>query len=174
MPEGSADALQPVRQALLADARSRADATLAKAREQAEQRRAKARAEGAALLAEARAAGEESARAAAQTDIMRARRAARGLILTAQRELYDELTMQAQQAVVLLRQDPDYPDGLRRLAERARAELGTGAVIVEHPVGGVLGTCEGRSLDLSLPALAARALEQLGEEVTALWASSPG
>ena len=57
LPEGSDAALEPVRRALLADARSRAEDVLAAAREQAEQRRAAARAEAAALLAAARAAG---------------------------------------------------------------------------------------------------------------------
>jgi len=174
LPEGSAEALEPVRRALLADARSRADAALAAAREQAGQQRAAARAEAAALLAAARAAGEESARTAAQASTLRARRAARGSLLAVQRELYEELRVRAREAVTVLRDDPGYPELLGRLAERARTELGPGAVVDEDPGGGVLGRCDGRSLDLSLPALAARALERLGEEVAALWASSPG
>lgn len=174
LPEGSAAALEPVRRALIADAQNRAQDLLAAAREQAQQRQDTARAEAAALLAAARATGEQSARVAAHAHTVRARRAARGLLLAAERELYDELSVRAGQAVTRLRADPDYPDVLRRLRAWVTAELGPGAEVVEHPGGGVLGSCEGRTIDLSLPAMASRELERLSGEVAALWASSPG
>ena len=174
LPEGADATLEPVRLALLADARSRAEGVRAAAHEQAEQRRAAARAEAAALLIAARVLGAESAQAAAQAHTVRARREARGLRLAVQRELYEELGVRARDAVALLRADPDYPEVLRRLGERAQAELGPGTVVVEHPDGGVVGTCDGRSVDLRLSTLATRALDGLGAEVAALWASSPG
>ena len=174
LPGGSDATLEPVRFALLAEARSRAEGVRAAADAQAEQRRAAARAEAAELLAAARELGAESAQAAAQAHTVRARREARGLRLAVQRELYQELGVRAREAVARLREEPDYPEVLRRLGELARAALGPGTVVVEHPAGGVVGTCDGRSIDLTLPTLATRALDGLGAEVAALWASSPG
>ncbi|NIL53938.1 hypothetical protein HBK87_25785 [Streptomyces sp. 2BBP-J2] len=58
---------------------------------------------------------------------------------------------------------------MERLGHRARVLLGPGAEVTGHPEGGVLARAPGRRADLSLPALAERALDRLGGEVRTLW-----
>src|SRR5664280_1349380 len=70
------------------------------------------------------------------TDQSRARRQARAVVLTAQRDLYDELRACSRAAVARLRDDPDYPRMLARLSDRARAALGSAAVLGEPEDGG--------------------------------------
>ena len=91
-------------------------------------------------------------------------------MLRAQHETYAALHRQARVRVCALSADPSYPALFERLCERARAELGADAVLREHPDGGVVAEVPGRRLDLSLPALADRAVDDLGSEVTRLWA----
>jgi vacuolar-type H+-ATPase subunit E/Vma4 len=56
-----------------------------------------------------------------------------------------------------------------RLADRAREQLGPQALLVESPDGGIVASAGNERVDLSLPALADRALERSGPEVAALW-----
>jgi len=48
--------------------------------------------------------------------------------------------------------------------------LGAEATVTEHPAGGVVAQIGSRGLDLSLPALAARTLDEMSLEVSQLWA----
>lgn len=47
--------------------------------------------------------------------------------------------------------------------------LGAGAEVTEHADGGVVAQVPGRRVDLSLTALADRALDGMGAEVRSLW-----
>ena len=163
------DALEPVRTALLARARADADATTARAEADAADRLAEARTEAAAILAAARSEGEQDAATVRARAAARAHREARETVLRAEREAYGRLYRQARTGVAALRADPRYPALVERLRDRARAQLGAEAVVREHPDGGVVAEVPGRRLDLSLPALADRAVDDLGAEVTRLW-----
>ena len=69
----------------------------------------------------------------------------------------------------ILRRTDDYAALRERLERLARALLGPDAEVTGHPEGGVVARAPGRRVDLSLPALADRALDRLGGEVRALW-----
>lgn len=170
LPTGSA-ALAPVRTALRAQAEAGAHATLDRARHEADLIRAEAGARAEGILADSRAEGEEQARAAVAARVVRRRREARDVVLATQRELYDKLRRASRDAARALRNDPDYPEILRRLTERAITAMGPGASVRESPDGGVLAEAGSRRLDLSLPALADRQVDRLGAEVERLWAA---
>lgn len=162
-------ALEPVRGALLAAARADAAAVLATADEDAAATMAVARAQVGDLAATARAEGAADATAMLAADRARGRREARRIELAAREEVWDQLRDRARTTVTALRADPAY-DRLRdRLAARARELAGAGAVVTEPPEGGVVAVTAGRRWDLSLPALAERAVDALGPEVERLW-----
>src|SRR5664280_943997 len=69
------------------------------------------------------------------------------VVLTAQRDLYDELRACSRAAVARLRDDPDYPRMLARLSDRARAALGSAAVLGEPEDGGIVATDGVRRVD---------------------------
>lgn len=162
-------ALEPVRAQLIRRARAEADATLAAARTEVADQVASARARAAAILDEARAQGE--AQAAAQTAAQRssARRKARAMELDAERAVYAAVRAEIERGVLALRDAPDYRLLHAGLERRARDLLGPHARLVADPRGGVVGTAPGLRVDLSLPAVAARALGAIGEEVARLW-----
>ena len=56
-----------------------------------------------------------------------------------------------------------------RLADRARGLLGPRAHVRPDPAGGLRATARGRTVDLSAPALANRALEAYGARAEGLW-----
>lgn len=162
-------ALEPVRAQLIRRARADADATLAAARIEAADQVAAARARAAAILDEARAQG--AAQAAAETAVQRssARRRARAVELDAERAVYAAVRDDVERGVLALRDAPDYRLLHAGLERRARELLGPHAHLAADPRGGVVATAPGRRADLSLPAIAARALDAIGEEVTRLW-----
>lgn len=166
---GLREALEPVRTALLDRARADADATGRRAAAEAATALGQARARAAEIVAAARADGRRDAETVRARDASRADREARETVLRAQREAYDRLRRDALSRVCALRDDPGYPALLDRLRDRAAAALGNGAVVHEHPDGGIVAEAAGRRLDLSLPALADRAVDDLGAEVTRLW-----
>ncbi|MCQ4080611.1 hypothetical protein NGB36_08340 [Streptomyces sp. RB6PN25] len=165
---GQADALAPVRTALLRAARTDADALLAQARADAAQTLDAVRAEAQAILDEARRQGEADGAAAARQLRMHAHRAARARQLAARSEVYAELRRQVTEGVRELRHAEEYPAIRDRLAARARRLLGPDASVEEHPGGGVVAVAPGRRVDLTLDALATRGLERCDAE--ALWA----
>ncbi|MFE8969844.1 hypothetical protein ACFYMR_24980 [Streptomyces albogriseolus] len=168
-PDRTADALHPVRAELLRAARADADALLARTGQETAALLDRARAEARTVLDEARRQGEADGADGARELLVRARREARSRTLAARRESYDELRREVTARVGALRLTDGYADLLERLGHRARVLLGPGAEVTGHPEGGVLARAPGRRADLSLPALAERALDRLGGEVRTLW-----
>ncbi|WP_405577270.1 hypothetical protein [Streptomyces sp. NBC_01092] len=168
-PDQTADALHPVRVELLRAAHSDAEAVLARAEREADTLLGQARAEARSILDEARRQGEADGADSARDLRVRARREARSGTLAARRESYEELRRAAAERVRELRGTSDYTSLRERLERRARVLLGPGAEVSEHADGGVVGHAPGRRVDLSLTALADRALERMGAEVRSLW-----
>jgi vacuolar-type H+-ATPase subunit E/Vma4 len=169
LPSESSAALDPVRAALLSQAHHDAQAVLAEARRRAEDDRATARVRAAQILEAGRDVGEQQAGAAAARHLARRRRDARDTTLAAQRALYDELRRRSRDAARALRDAPDYPVLRQYLIDRARAALGRDASIRESLDGGVVAEAGSRRLDLSLPTLVDDELDRLGGEVRVLW-----
>lgn len=166
-----AAALEPVRRALLADAESEAG----ERRRVAEREAAAIRAEADAAVADAVRRAEDHARATVRIrtaqSLERARAEAHGAVLRARDEARGRLADATREAAVALRHDPRYPDLLDRLELLAVDQLGTSAVVHRdpEPSGGVIAEASGRRVDYSLEALAARALDVLGDEIAELW-----
>lgn len=161
--------LEPVRMALLTQARAEADAQVSAARREADERRSSARAEADALLRRARDEREEAAAAARSRSLLRARREARAIVLRARQDAYDELRAAALAAAADLRVRPDYPRLRDRLAAAARERLGPEAEVTEPAGGGVLARAGDRLVDCSLPVLVQRRLAELGPDLEELW-----
>ena len=164
--------LAPLRDALLADARSRAAGVHAEAAARVESELAAARAEADTLVARARAEAQQRAELDARRRTSSQRRDALGRILRARRGAYESLREEAIEAALRLRGEPGYEALLDRLEADALARLGPGATIERDPVGvgGVIAREGQRLIDATLPALVGRALEELGTEVETLWA----
>ena len=169
LPERSVAALDPVREALLEDARARAEHLRRSAQEEADALRAAAQRDADAILAEAVADGERTARSAAALRSARVRRQAHETVLAQQSAIRAELQRQVAESAAALRTDPRYAELMARLTERSRAVLGPDAVASPSPHGGVVARSGTRHLDLSLPTLAAQTLESMTPEVSALW-----
>jgi vacuolar-type H+-ATPase subunit E/Vma4 len=161
--------LEPVRAALLAAARADATAVLAAADEEAAATVAAARAQVTDLVATARRAGAADAAAMLAADRARGRREARRIELSARQEVWDQLRARAAAEVTALRDHPAYGRLRDRLAAQARQLAGPDAVVSEPAEGGAVAVAAGRRWDLSLPALAERAVDALGPEVERLW-----
>jgi len=164
-----AAALAPVREALLARAQGERARVLEAVDEQTAAVTAAAEQEAASLLAQAREQGSADAALVAAAEESRARRESRALVLGAQHDAYEELRRRSVEAVGRLRDDPAYPQLQDRLRQEAIAQLGPAAEVVEDPAGGVVAVAGGRSVDLSLPVVALRAVDALGDRVTTLW-----
>jgi vacuolar-type H+-ATPase subunit E/Vma4 len=168
-PEQTPDALLPVRAGLLRAAQTDAEALLAGAEREATALLDQARAEARTIIDEARLQGDADGAETARGILVRARREARSRTLTARRESYEELRGVAAERVRELRGTAGYPSLRERLEHRARVLLGPAAEVTEHSDGGVLAQAPGRRVDLSLTALADRALDRMGGEVRSLW-----
>lgn len=162
--------LEPVRRALVEAARADAARAVATASADAEATRSRAAATEQEIRDRARASGEAEGALEMVTRRRHARMQAQATVLSAQRDAYEELRDRVRARLVALRDDPSYPELRERLVRRARAALGTEARVVDVPEGGVVATTDGRSMRLSLPALADQALESLGPELEGLWA----
>jgi vacuolar-type H+-ATPase subunit E/Vma4 len=162
--------LDPVRDALLADADRDANATRAAADDDAASTVAAARAAVERLLAAARADGEAEARVVSASELARAHRAAREVVLQARRAAYDRLRASVRDAASRLRATPEYEaliDGLTRVA---REQLGEDpAVTVDDDVGGIVARVGSRTVDYRLPVVAERCLAAIGPAVETLW-----
>jgi len=169
LPADAVTALAPVREALLAAAHTDAQATAQSAEWRAVDGLAAARQAATGLIAQARSEGSAEAAGLVATDQARARRQARAVVLTAQRDLYDELRACSRAAVARLRDDPDYPRMLARLSDRARAALGSAAVLGEPEDGGIVATDGVRRVDFSLPTLADRAFDASAVQIRRSW-----
>jgi vacuolar-type H+-ATPase subunit E/Vma4 len=157
--------------ALLADAREQADRMLAEADAEARETMARAREEADAIIARGRGEGRTEGRVAASREEAQAHMLARMEVLGARREAYDELRARARVAALALRDDPEYPQLLERLAAAARADLGADAELGVDPAdaGGVRARQGSRRVDYTLAALAERCVAALGPEARRLW-----
>jgi hypothetical protein len=90
-------------------------------------------------------------------------------MLATHREAYEALRRETAERVGELRRTTGYPGLRERLERLAGVLLGPGTEVTEHPGGGVVARAPGRWVDLSLAALADRALDRLGGEVRSLW-----
>jgi vacuolar-type H+-ATPase subunit E/Vma4 len=163
--------LDPVREALLAQAERDADRLVQQAADRAAAQVAEAKDETEAQIRRARAEGAAAAELEAAAELARAGRRARAHVLEAQRAVYDEVRRKAHEATRELRSTPGYADLVERLATRARAELGPEAKIErDPPAGGALARAGNRRLDYTLPVLVESALAEHAEDVEELWA----
>lgn len=169
LPQGSAAALAPVRESLLATAAATAAEIRADAHEQAQALLDAATREADRIRADAVASGEAVARSEAALRTARVRREAGEVVLARRNALRLELQRQVRESALALRTDARYPELLARLREHGRALLGADATITEDPDGGVIAEAGSRRLDLSLPTLASDTLESMISEVSALW-----
>lgn len=169
LPDGADEALAPVREALLAAARSTVAEVTETAREQALKLLDEANREAGRIRATARAAGEAAARSEAALRSARIRRQATEIVLTRQNGLRLDLQRQVRAAATALRNDPRYPELRARLSERGRDLLGPGAAIRESPDGGVIAENGSRRLDLTLPTLGGETLESMTSTISTLW-----
>ncbi|GAB2784046.1 hypothetical protein GCM10027073_16010 [Streptomyces chlorus] len=168
-PDRMPDALHPVRTGLLRAAHADAEALLARVELETAARLDQARAEAGAILDDARRQGEADGADAARGLLVKARRKARSRTLPARREAYETLRREAAERVRELRRTDGYASLRELLEQRARTLLGPGAAVTEHADGGVVAQGPGRRVNLSLTALAERALDGLGAEVRSLW-----
>ncbi|ANZ13796.1 hypothetical protein SNOUR_02380 [Streptomyces noursei ATCC 11455] len=164
-----ADPLAPVRTALLRAAEEEAHQLVAAAHRDAEAVIATARSRSTAVLREARRQGEQDGGRAAADATARARHTVRTGLLRAQAEAYDELRRTVLSRVRQCRREPGYPAVREQLSDQVRRLLGPEAVVIEHPRGGVIGTAGGRTVDLSLDALALRVFDGAGAGIESLW-----
>lgn len=158
-------ALAPLIAALLAAAESDAHAAGEAAAHTTTRLSEQAKVQADAVLAEARSQGRADAvavRAAAQAGV---RRQARSALLRARSEVYEQLRMRARQAVVDLRDQPDYARLRNHLAQAVWHTLGGDAVVRDADAGGVVGEVAGRRMDCSLTGFADRAVEELAWEL---------
>jgi len=154
-----AGALAPVREALLDSARAEAARIRAAADAAAEATVAAARDEADQIRAQARERGAADAATALGADRSRVRRQARAVLLAARREGSETLRAAARATVLDVRSDPGYPRLHAALIAAARRSLGPGTRTEPAEDGGVIGTRGARRIDLSLTALADRAVE---------------
>ncbi|MCX4862509.1 MULTISPECIES: hypothetical protein [unclassified Streptomyces] len=164
---GSADALDPVREELLRTARASADAVRDRARADAAETLRAARVTAEELLARARDLGTDQGLADAERERVRAVQDAWAAELVVRAEVYTELRCAVREGVRRALAEGAVPQA--RLAEAARALLGTGARVTAAGGGGVTAEVPGRRVDLSADALADRALNRLGARAETLW-----
>ncbi|MFI1169354.1 hypothetical protein ACH4UM_38785 [Streptomyces sp. NPDC020801] len=162
------EALEPVRAALLTGAREAEAAALAQARADAAATLAAARGRAAEVEARAHEAGRREGIASAAREVVRARRDAAQDELRARQEVFEEFCHRAAEGVraaAAQRRD----ETRQALTRRARQVLGPQATVTPGDDGGIVAEVPGRRLDLSLTALAERALERFGARVEELW-----
>jgi hypothetical protein len=163
-------ALEPVRAAMLRRATAEADAITATAHQHAAELLAAARRDAEAALRRARADGIALAAPLAAAEQARGRRAARAALLAAERGIRTEAESRIRAAILSLPGQPGYGELRDRLAALARAAAGPGAVVRDHPGGGVIAHAPGVLADCSLPRLADRVIDALGPQITELCA----
>jgi vacuolar-type H+-ATPase subunit E/Vma4 len=158
-------ALEPVRTAMLRHATEQAERIVGQARDEAEALVARARLDAEDTVSKARADGAGQARSVAAAELSRSRRAARSVALRARLSVRDELAERIREAVGGLRHEAGYPEFRERLAEMARRAAGPGAIVTEHPDGGVVARADVVVVNCSLPRLADHVIEVLGPRI---------
>lgn len=162
-------ALDPLREALRADAREEAEEIKSRAAEEVEAVLAAAQQRADEVVADAEAQGTAGARAAAALRSARARREANELVLAKQETLRRSLVDQVVLAVQRMRGERRYTAWVDHLTRRCHEALGPEATVTPSPSGGVIGEVGSRRLDLSVPVLAAATVEAHAVEVRQLW-----
>lgn len=162
-------ALDPVRAEILRQARAEAETAVAEAETEAARQVARARTEAGAILDEARVRGRADADGAVRTGASRARRQARAIELRARREVYESWRSAVTEGIRGLTYTAQYPRILASLASRARELLGPKAQIEEDSAGGLRAHSAQRRVDLTLEAIAARAVADAEGEASDLW-----
>lgn len=162
-----AQALEPVREALLARARETASQTVAAAREAGTSRVERARSDAAALLEGARAAGRADAEDLLAAEAAAARRRAREVVLRARREACEEVRRRSREAV---RDVLAQPGARAAMTSVLRAELPGDVRVHDEPGGGLLIEAPGRRLDASVEALVDAVLAEM--DLEELWAGA--
>jgi cell division septum initiation protein DivIVA len=162
-------ALDPLREALRTAAREEADGIESRAAEEAAAVLAAAQQRAEKVVADATAHGAAGARAAAALRSARARREANELVLAAQEALRRALVDQVVRAAQGLRGEQRYAEWVDQLTRRCHEALGPLATVTPSTSGGVVGELGSRRLDLSIPVLAAAAVEAHAAEVRTLW-----
>ena len=132
---------------------------------------ARAQAEVDQMVSAARSNGQRDGARVAARIVAVARRSARAEVLAARREVYDEFRAAALDAVTGLRGSPRHDALVAGLRERLPHRLGPGATLEVDPGGrgGVIAADGRRVIDCSLPALAARCLDEFEPRVERLW-----
>lgn len=162
--------LDPVRDALLDEARSDATRLTTDAQAEADARVAAARDAVAAQVRGARDAAAADADEQLSTDRAAVRRRARRRELEAEFRAREALVDGAIEALRAQRGTPAYGRFVDELAERAVTQLGPDAEVVrDPPAGGVIGTEGARRVDYTIPAVVERVVEDLGPAVEELW-----
>jgi hypothetical protein len=155
------ESLQPLIDALRASASAEADQLRAAAAAAAAELIDAAQRQADGIVAQARSHGAADALAIRALALMRARRQARALRLAAARGSSEELRDRCRQAARALTAEPGFPRLRERLAQRALATLGSGAVLHDCPDGGVVGQRPGRRMNLSLTTFVDQAVDEL-------------
>jgi len=163
--------LEPLRAALLAQARAEAKQARAAAATARHKRLADAREIARALIEQGALEGARRAEEEALRRRASARRGARELRLHAQRTLVEELGQEARREALALRTAPRYGELLERLSRLARAQLGAQAELTLDPPGrgGLLARAGSASVDYTLAALVDRVLDEIDGRVEELW-----
>ncbi|MGB5757865.1 MAG: V-type ATP synthase subunit E [Acidimicrobiales bacterium] len=165
-------ALEPVRQALLADAKAEADRIVSAAVDAAAELIAQAQAGADEAVDQARHRAELAAQVYAEQRLAQIRSDSHRAVLDTQAQLGQRLLDEVHTAARALRGDPRYPALLDHLESLARSQLGDGAVVDRDPEpgGGIVARAGARRVDYRLVALADRAIDTLADEVAELWA----
>ena len=165
-----ADALTPVREALLEGARrDRHDLLDAAARDGRHTVDA-ARAEADRIREQARAEGERDAEQMRVEQRARARRRARTIVLIAQREELERLREDVRGQVRRMWADEKTRAQIRgRLVAAAHADLGPDLLVEDHPEGGVIATVDHARATYLVIDLAEAAIADLGDGLSGLW-----
>ncbi|HEY8281869.1 MAG TPA: hypothetical protein VIG28_05255 [Leifsonia sp.] len=169
LPAGSNEALSPTRAALAAAARVQIEARRRAAEAEADEVLDAANHERVRMLEAAETAGASQAIAEAALRSARARRTADEEVLAQREAIRTELAERVRITAMSMTADPRYPKLLEQLTARARDVLGPRVEVTVRPEGGVMATAGTRTLDLTLPALAARQLAAMNTELESLW-----
>jgi vacuolar-type H+-ATPase subunit E/Vma4 len=162
-------ALAPVCAYLLHGAEAEAGRIVAEARARADSILEQARSDAAETAGRARAQGETDAAPVAASERSRGRDQARSIILGAQTQACRDLRDEVLAAAGALRAEPGYQRLLSRLVAMATRAAGPGATVTVQPEGGVVARSRDIVVDCTLPRLAGLAVDELGDQVRALW-----
>lgn len=163
--------LEPVREALLADATSQADRLIADATSAAATEADEAERKAETEIERAARRGAASARARANQELAHVRNAAHREVLEAKDDIRGRFQEALHAAALNLRNDARYPALVDELERLARHQLGPNTHIERDPngLGGIVGVSGARRVEYTLPALADRALESVADKVGQLW-----